>query len=851
MKNRLKTLAVVSVVAGIGTLSYASIHSDKVINDGVATASAVDLSEKSQQIKLPGDLPVPHTDPSIDISNASVYHSDGNVVVQPSASHPVRSSLKNAFSVTGGLPEGRFVSAEKVPLWKLPSNSPVIALSNVQFTVSKDYIPDLASGERRLYVQFSDVLSQPSLQMLKENNVALTEHVTSSAWVVTLNADSVHVLRDLPEFAGLAEVMPIDKASVTLANGQVPVHAKTDSGLKLEAWLYNVHSEQEVVRQLKSFGAKNVEYDNERVSFEVDAENVNSIAGMDDIKSLDFASAPITNSNIDAAKLSSIDTVRANNSLTGQGISVGMWELGTPDIAHQDFLGANGQSRITIKEVGNQSNGSHATHVAGTVLGNGNGDHTATGMAPAASMSSWNTEGNVSSEMTWNAGDINIATHSWGLRSGWEIEDSGDWAYYGNDFGEYNQHSVSFDRAAYSASSLLITKSAGNDRNDIPPNPPENLPSRDGPYFSVLNRAVAKNIMTIGAVDKNGAMSSFSNWGPTADGRIKPDLVADGVGVNSTLPGNQYGGKSGTSMATPVVAGGLALVLERWNQKFQGTPTLVPARSSMIKALATASADDVVDENASPKIYPGPDYQTGWGIFNAEEAVKLIDKGANHFLRIEALEYSGYFQDYLLFVPVQTDVLKVVAAWTEVAANAGTRALINDIDIRLYDPSGNIANVHLPWVLDPGQPDKAASRGNNSTDNIEQILVNNPAPGHWRLRVSRGNWSQWRQEVSIVSTAPFNITDTDGDLISDSDEDRFGTNKYSTDTDQDGLTDLEEVCFDGNCLSYTPYPAGYDSNANMIDTDGDQLDDYTEVMQGRSPVVNEAVLIAIIVSGLL
>lgn len=59
-------------------------------------------------------------------------------------------------------------------------------------------------------------------------------------------------------------------------------------------------------------------------------------------------------------------------------------------------------------------------------------------------------------------------------------------------------------------------------------------------------------------------MSSFSSWGPTDDGRIKPDIVADGVSVFSTTAthDSSYGYKSGTSMATPNAAGSLLLLQE-------------------------------------------------------------------------------------------------------------------------------------------------------------------------------------------------------------------------------------------------------------------------------------------------
>jgi len=79
---------------------------------------------------------------------------------------------------------------------------------------------------------------------------------------------------------------------------------------------------------------------------------------------------------------------------------------------------------------------------------------------------------------------------------------------------------------------------------------------------TITSPGCSKKGIAVGAVDDNDNVPSWSSRGPTDDGRVKPDLVAPGVGITSTWKDNSFKSLSGTSMSTPHVSGVVALLLE-------------------------------------------------------------------------------------------------------------------------------------------------------------------------------------------------------------------------------------------------------------------------------------------------
>ena len=326
--------------------------------------------------------------------------------------------------------------------------------------------------------------------------------------------------------------------------------------------------------------------------------------------------------NANSAKTISTNQVysggNAGLSLTGAGITPREWDAGAIKLTHQEFGGrvVQGDGATTLNY--------HSTHVAGTIMASGVVAN-AKGMSPEAQLRAfdWNNDaGEMASE---GANGALMSNHSYGLTRGWYLSGS-TWVWYGNPsisiledyrFGFYDSQAQSWDNIARNAPYYLICKSAGNDRNE---GPTGGAYPKDGPYDCIGHAGNAKNILTVGAVNdiisgytdpSSVVMSSFSCWGPADDGRIKPDIVANGIGLYSTDKDNNtdYTTLSGTSMSTPSVTGSLALLQQHWNSLNPGTYLL----AATLKALVIHTADEAGTST-------GPDYQFGSGLMNTRSA---------------------------------------------------------------------------------------------------------------------------------------------------------------------------------------------------------------------------------------
>lgn len=389
--------------------------------------------------------------------------------------------------------------------------------------------------------------------------------------------------------------------------------------------------------------------------------------------------------------------------LYGEGIIIGEFDGGEV-YPHDDLL-----TNITVHtDIGYSD---HATHVAGTIIGKGLIDPEIKGMAPNASLHSWDfyvDNPMLETDSAIYEENLNLVTNSWGFAY------SPYNCYSPVPYGVYDRE---YDRIAKKYPKVLQMFSAGNDREFC-----------SGGYKTAGWNM--KNVLFVGAVDNNDKLAFFSSCGPLYDGRIIPHIVGMGVDVYSTELNNKYVSMSGTSMSTPGVTGSIALLYESYFKKFNDYPS-----SSVAKALVCNTAKDLGN--------PGPDYQYGFGRIDILKAIESVENG--NF--IEGKIGNQDIVEHTLNVNDATSELKITLVYSDLPAYTGAAvALVDNLDIEVVLPDGTIV---YPLVLNPKQPTENAIQGKDNFNNIEQIIVKSPQVGEYVIKV-RGVKVQSSCDYSIA-----------------------------------------------------------------------------------------------------
>lgn len=451
--------------------------------------------------------------------------------------------------------------------------------------------------------------------------------------------------------------------------------------------------------------------------------------------------------------LSSLQTANAKPlhaaGIKGAGMKVGVWDGGVGLTGHLGFVGG----RYVVRDAGNNSSSvdadgkDHAAHVAGTVAGGFWGTGITMGFATEAQVYAYNWDSDVSEMSTAAAATANkiyVSNHSYGLNTRRYFEGGGT----ASIFGQYNSSARNYDVLANNAPYYTIVFAAGNDRRQYA----QYNPTKNGK--DLLSQAgVSKNVVTVAAVrgtddfagisgfnsvgGSNPFISAFSNYGPTDDYRIKPDISAKGVDVTShTAKGiSAIESLDGTSMAAPAVTG----VFTLWQSYFNSVFTNQWMRSSTVRALMAHTAKET-----GPAA--GPDFMFGWGLIDADKGTRVMDDTALELAKIAEIELKNSTTKEYKFSYTGVEPLIATIAWNDPAANANTNNnldiphLVNDLDLQIINEDTN--EVFYPWSLvrqanvAHTSTTIAVNNGSNVRDNIEKVEVSSKNAGNYKVVVS-------------------------------------------------------------------------------------------------------------------
>jgi len=563
---------------------------------------------------------------------------------------------------------------------------------------------DLVSGRYYKVLQFEHILTKAEHQQLKDQGLRVLDYIPNKAYLVSIPQSFDPLKMKAMNVRYVYDIDYMGKIDSRLLEKEIPDWAKASGDKVKVTIIYPSDLKQDRVFELCGLdGIEPIKYNGYNTCFtaEVEQSKLDDYAQLPYILDIQMTHAPSVPDDTPGRSLIRVNLLDSNvpngRSYSGDGVSVLCRDDGAV-FEHVDF-----QGRL-FQNYDEADPRTHGDGVSGIMAGAGNRNPKNRGMATGANLHVINYDASfLDNTVELHRGEENVlvtnSSYSNGCNAG------------------YSAEARIVDEQGYDNPTLMHVFSAGNSNGF-------NCGYGAGTEWGNITggHKQGKNVIAVANTTNRGEIASSSSRGPAYDGRIKPDLSANGVEHISTDNNHEYMFFGGTSAAAPNIAGVMAMLHDAYRQNNSNET----AQAALLKAILLNTADDYGNK--------GPDYIFGWGMANAFRSALVIEQD-RHF---GGIIQQGDEIQHTITLPENASELRIMTYWRDPAASINSRiALVNDLNTTVVSPDGETT---LPWVLEttpnPDLLNLPATRGTDAINNMEQVFIENPEAGDYTLNIT-------------------------------------------------------------------------------------------------------------------